>query len=173
MQTEPSKADPPKRKRRWLQFSLRSLLLAVLIVAIGMAAWIVPIKNRAQRQKEAVDAILKGGGFVVYDYQEYGERIHEDAKPPGPDWLRKLLGDDVFTNVIAADVESNDGLERLRDLTSGADPGMTDGSRASGSCVAPRRTGMVRSAGASGQATGWPNAPISPFFPGPGHSALV
>jgi hypothetical protein len=27
MQTEPSKADPPKRKRRWFQFSLRSLLI--------------------------------------------------------------------------------------------------------------------------------------------------
>jgi hypothetical protein len=27
MQTEPPKADPPKRKRRWFQFSLRSLLV--------------------------------------------------------------------------------------------------------------------------------------------------
>jgi hypothetical protein len=27
MQTEPPKADPPKRKRRWFQFSLRSLMI--------------------------------------------------------------------------------------------------------------------------------------------------
>jgi len=29
MQTEPPKADPPRRKRRWFQFSLRSLLIGV------------------------------------------------------------------------------------------------------------------------------------------------
>jgi hypothetical protein len=34
MQTEPSKADPPKRKRRWFQFSLRTLMLLVAIVAV-------------------------------------------------------------------------------------------------------------------------------------------
>src|ERR1700682_1572334 len=28
------KADPPKRKRRWFQFSLRSLLLVVTLLAI-------------------------------------------------------------------------------------------------------------------------------------------
>jgi hypothetical protein len=30
MQTEPTEADPPKRKRRWFQFSLRTLLLVVV-----------------------------------------------------------------------------------------------------------------------------------------------
>jgi hypothetical protein len=36
MQTEPLNADPPKCKRRWYQFSLRSLLMAMLLVAISM-----------------------------------------------------------------------------------------------------------------------------------------
>jgi hypothetical protein len=30
MESEPPKVDPPKRKRRWFQFSLRSLLIVVL-----------------------------------------------------------------------------------------------------------------------------------------------
>ena len=37
MQTEPPKAEPPKRKRRWFQFSLRTLLIVVSIVSIQCA----------------------------------------------------------------------------------------------------------------------------------------
>jgi hypothetical protein len=33
MQAEPPKADPPKRKRRWFQFSLRTLMIVVAVVA--------------------------------------------------------------------------------------------------------------------------------------------
>jgi hypothetical protein len=35
MQSAPPKADPPKRKRRWFQFSLRTLLILMLISAFG------------------------------------------------------------------------------------------------------------------------------------------
>jgi hypothetical protein len=34
MQTEPPQAGPPKRKRRWYQFSLRTLLIGVTVVAL-------------------------------------------------------------------------------------------------------------------------------------------
>ena len=36
MQIESSKADPPKRKRRWFQFSLRTLLIVDTLLG---AAW--------------------------------------------------------------------------------------------------------------------------------------
>ena len=47
MQTEPPKAEPPKRKRRWFQFSLRSLFYGVAWFCI--AAWSISViqKNRA------------------------------------------------------------------------------------------------------------------------------
>jgi hypothetical protein len=32
MQTEPSNAEPPKRKRRWFQFSLRTLMFFAAVV---------------------------------------------------------------------------------------------------------------------------------------------
>ncbi len=35
MPTEPSKADPPKRKRRWIQFSLRSLMIVMTVTALA------------------------------------------------------------------------------------------------------------------------------------------
>jgi hypothetical protein len=34
MESEPPKADPPKRKHRWFQFSLRTLLIVVTLLAI-------------------------------------------------------------------------------------------------------------------------------------------
>jgi hypothetical protein len=39
MQTDPPKADPPKRKRRWSQFSLRTLMLFVTLACV-IAGWI-------------------------------------------------------------------------------------------------------------------------------------
>jgi hypothetical protein len=37
MQSEPPKAEAPKRRRRWLQFSLRTLLIVTTIVAVQCA----------------------------------------------------------------------------------------------------------------------------------------
>jgi hypothetical protein len=42
MQTDPSKAAPPKRKRRWFQFSLRTLLIAVTLLAARHAPTLRP-----------------------------------------------------------------------------------------------------------------------------------
>jgi hypothetical protein len=37
METEPPNAEPPKRTRRWFQFSLRSLLIVVTVAALVCA----------------------------------------------------------------------------------------------------------------------------------------
>jgi hypothetical protein len=116
MQTDPPKADPPKRKRRWFQFSLRSLMILMLLVGIGMAIWIVPIKKRAERQQAAIKAIVNDGGLVTYDYQENQPANRSGfvkAEPPGPGWLRKLLGDDYFANVVTVRVRTDAGLKEL------------------------------------------------------------
>ena len=67
------------------------------------------------RQKEAVEAILKARGWVFYDYEEPSS---SRRKPPGPAWLRKLLGDDLFVNVTRVDFQfrgiDNAGLQNLR-----------------------------------------------------------
>jgi hypothetical protein len=36
-------AEPPKRNRRWFQFSLRTLTVLTLLLGFGTATWIVPI----------------------------------------------------------------------------------------------------------------------------------
>ena len=74
MQTESPKAEPPKRKRRWYQFSLRTLLIFTVVCAIG-SAWVARRMDRKRRDREAVAVILKLGGSVSYDYQFDSSRI--------------------------------------------------------------------------------------------------
>jgi hypothetical protein len=116
MQTEPPNAPPPKRKRRWLQFSLRTLLVFALICAIG-SAWVAHRIEQKRKERAAVDAIIKLGGGARYSY-ENGAR----AQPPGPGWLRKVWGENFFGNVVSvyffADaIVSDDGLKYLEELT--------------------------------------------------------
>ena len=77
------------------QFSLRSLLVATVVVAIPFS-WLAVEMKRARRQREVVAAIEKLGGSVRYDYVFTPPFCFE---MPGPVWLRKLVGDDFFANV--------------------------------------------------------------------------
>lgn len=121
VQTEPPKADPPKRKRRRFQFSLRSLMIFTLICAVG-SAWVARRIEQKRREREAADAIVELGGQVAYDYQvnPTGGFV-ASAKPPGPDWLRTLFGEHFFSELKVVNlngrVKVNDaGLINLRGL---------------------------------------------------------
>jgi len=89
--------------RRFLQFSLRSLLIFVLLVSIGMS-WLGVKLERARRQREAVDVIEELGGVVTYDYE--GGVANVD--PSVPKWAHELLGDDFFFDVVAVGVFRRD-----------------------------------------------------------------
>ncbi len=95
----------PKPRLRWFQYSLRSLLLAMLAASLGMS-WVAVKMQKARRQKEAVEAILKFGGTVEYDYQQNtsGKRIR-GALPPTATWWRNLLGNNFFDSVIEIQVK--------------------------------------------------------------------
>jgi hypothetical protein len=62
MQTKPSTADPQKRKRRWFQFSLRTLMIVVALLAAQCAPvmWFIRARDaerfRAQRALDGVAA---------------------------------------------------------------------------------------------------------------------
>ena len=72
---------PDKPKRRWLRFSLRSLLLLVFMIAVALA-WTI---YKVRQQGIAVAALKKMGCSVTYD----------DAKrsPTVLERLRRLLGE--------------------------------------------------------------------------------
>ena len=85
---------PSRPRRRWLRYSLRTLFVAVSILCI----WLGLKVNAARRQREAVAALTRSGADVSFDYQT-ANNATSDATPPGPAWLRKLIGDDYFTTV--------------------------------------------------------------------------
>ena len=90
MQAEPNKVDPPKLNRRWFQFSLRTLLIFTVIIAVG-AGWFGKRIEQKRKQREAAEAIVRLGGDCSYDYDTV-----MGVTPPGPEWLRNLLGEDFF-----------------------------------------------------------------------------
>jgi hypothetical protein len=51
-----------KPKRRWMQFSIRTVLVLVTLIGVALSLWVVP----AERQRRAVAAIEKLGGNVGY-----------------------------------------------------------------------------------------------------------
>ena len=110
------------RVGRWLQFSVRTLLVFVTLSAVA-CTWFVVKLQQARRQREAVKAIVEAGGSVVYDYEVTlgnGVPVAPSAprpKPPGPAWVRKLLGDDFFAKVVVARIQNDAGLEHVRELT--------------------------------------------------------
>jgi hypothetical protein len=91
-----------KSPRRWLRFSLRTLVLAVTLFCI----WLGLTTNRVNRQRRAVAMLNSHGGSVTYDFEadEIGRHIINGSPPPGPDWLRNVLGIDYYATVVGANV---------------------------------------------------------------------
>jgi hypothetical protein len=79
------KAEQKPPKLRWFQYRLRSLLILMLLVAIGMSFLAVEIQNQ-RKEKAAAEAIEKAGGKVW----------------SLPTWLGKILRDDslVWVNFV-------------------------------------------------------------------------
>ncbi len=80
-----------RKSRRWLQFSLASLLVLVTIVGLVLA----PIVNRVQQQSRLVASIEALGGQVTFD----------EAETP-PSLLRGWLNDDYFRTVRGVSLRS-------------------------------------------------------------------
>jgi hypothetical protein len=76
-------------KHRLFQYSLRTLFICVTLIAIA-CSWFTVKMEQAKRQREAVKAIRKTGGDLMYDYQcdASGKQLIV-AEPPAPLWLRK------------------------------------------------------------------------------------
>jgi hypothetical protein len=102
MQTEPPTAEPPKLKRCWFQFSLRTLLIGVTLLAIPCAyvGWQVKI---VKERKVMVREVTEMGGHVTLasEITKFGPDVsyqigETKVKTPYPavSRLRAWLGDD-------------------------------------------------------------------------------
>ena len=70
MEAEPQKADPPKRKRRWFQFSLRTLLIGVTLLAVPCAYVGWQAKTVCKRKSLLLFIVDNGGGYYTTEGDE-------------------------------------------------------------------------------------------------------
>jgi internalin A len=81
--------------RRYLRFSVRGLIVLVLVNGVGMG-WLV---HKARIQREAVGAITTAGGNVAYDWDWSNGTSVAGGKPWAPRWLVDRIGIDYFGHV--------------------------------------------------------------------------
>ena len=102
------------------QFSIRSLLVVALAVALP-SSWLAAEMRKAKTQKEAVAEIVKLGGTVSYDWQVPQHNPSPAPRPPGAAWLRAIVGEDFFADVVYASFQNpmtkDSDLVNLKGLT--------------------------------------------------------
>ena len=97
--------DPSKPRRRWCQFSLRSLFVFVTVCSLVLG-WVYWKLKPGLDQYRAVTAIVRLGGKVVFDY-EYDESDPAnggDGERPGHPWLKMVLPPEAFGRVVKVDL---------------------------------------------------------------------
>ena len=82
------------------------LVVAFAGISLGSMAWHV---NRVRNQRLVVAELSSVGGLVIYSYQ-WQQRSPQE--PPGPKWLRSLLGDDIFADVKEVDIHHDHVTEQ-------------------------------------------------------------
>jgi len=114
-------------QHRWFRFSLRTLLLFVTIASAAFG-WLGLKMGQAQRRRVAVEALERlPNTYVWYDYQiiSNGHVFREcgvpPPEPPGPRWIRAILGDNFFAVVVGVSSQSpeftDDHLRHLETLS--------------------------------------------------------
>jgi hypothetical protein len=103
MQTEPPKAEPPKRKRRWFQFSLRSLMIGVAILAVicgyvGRQAKVVR-DRKAYLQANTHDVKKEASAAAPLAITWTSVVFAEGDKTQAPNGIRIWLGDKAQDSV--------------------------------------------------------------------------
>lgn len=86
------------RPRNWLRFSLRSLLIVMTLVSLGLGL----VVSRVQNERSAAAAITAAQGQIIYDWQVPPPNSGPNFRPepPGPPWLRATLGPHWFARIV-------------------------------------------------------------------------
>lgn len=137
-----SEQETKSCSNRRLRFRLRTLLLSFGVVSVAFGNY----ASKLHSQRTAERIVLQANGRVRYDFQsdvlEEAMQMYRIAQaaaqgvappklveplPPGPRWLRKIIGDDAFASIVAvrlpipdspqAAISSLSACHRLEHLT--------------------------------------------------------
>ena len=95
---EADSTQPHALPRRWLSFSIRTLLVAMLIFA-ALFAWLGKHVIRTRSERPIVAQIQAAGGHAYYDYQLGFGFVDASKSPTGSKFVRAILGDDIYATV--------------------------------------------------------------------------
>jgi hypothetical protein len=84
LETKDPKLDPPKGKRRWFQFSLRTLMFAVALLAL-LSEYVARQHAFVQERQRFLDDDASGWS---------------DEEGPGISWIRHFLGDQGRSEIL-------------------------------------------------------------------------
>jgi hypothetical protein len=104
----------PKRKSRWYQFSLRTLLIGVMLLA-GMCAYVAHEATIVRQRHEAVNVYQVLVGYSVDVDDRPGGKAIETRFPQAP-WPLRLFGEDGYAQIIVPHPASDDEIRRLEYL---------------------------------------------------------
>lgn len=111
--------NSPTPKRRWFRFSLKTLLIVVVLSSL-LLGWLGLEIQQAERQSQAVEEIQKTGAWVVYDWDldDDGNATWK-GRPPVPEWLTEWTGVDLFGDVVGVTFGqvTDAQLEHVKTLT--------------------------------------------------------
>ena len=96
-------AKPVRRPSQSLRFSVRRLIVLVLVIGAGLG-WLV---RSAHVQREAVAAVEQAGGSVSYDWELRNGKFIRGGKPWVPRWLVNLIGVDYFGHINGVGLNSS------------------------------------------------------------------
>jgi hypothetical protein len=89
------------RRRRLFRFSLRTLLVVLTALCLLLGYKV----RHVQQQQAAVAWVQQMHGVVTYDFEVNGSGAPVPyAQPPGPNWLRQLIGVDYFASVVGVNL---------------------------------------------------------------------
>ena len=100
-------------RRPWRRY-LRPTVCAFMVLVLLVGAWLGWMVRTARIQRDAVAAIERAGGGVLYSWEWKIGRLIPFGKPKWPRWLVQRLGADYFGHVVIvslADMRNSWDLE--------------------------------------------------------------
>jgi internalin A len=108
-----------KPRRRWLQFSLRGLLVLMVVVALGLG-WIANERREVWLENRAVEEIERLGGDVTRGDNSKSSHNADDPFggpiPEGLSWQQRLFGESYNRPVVCVSFPPGTGPEALGSL---------------------------------------------------------